>query len=98
MYVYCYTVAVTTSKAYGVIQAHSNRSRPHSKHEKEQQKLHGNSILEIVFVVPTAGGSYNDTRTQAHAHEPARRRSTVRGCHKRKRLEARLLYRGCLAF
>ena len=35
------------------------------------------------------------TRTHTHAHEPARR-NTVRGCHKGQKLEARLLYLGCL--
>ena len=33
-YCYCYTVAATTSKAYGVIQAHSSSSKQHSKNEK----------------------------------------------------------------
>ena len=47
------------------------------------------SLLLRLFLVPTAVGSYNDTRTHTQAHEPIGR-STVRGCHKGKSLK-----RGC---
>ena len=71
-YGYCYSVAATASKAYGVRQAHGS-SREHRKSEKEQQKLNGTSVLETaVFLVPTAVEFYNDTRTHTHAHEPTR--------------------------
>ena len=71
----CYSVAATTSKAYGVIQV-LQQGAYGSKRKNEQQKLNGTSILETVFLVPTAVGSRNDphahtcTLTNPHAEAP----------------------------
>ena len=67
---------------YYAMMAHSSSSsssRQHSsgQNEKEQEKLNGTtSVLKIVFLVPTAVGSYNDTHahtrtlTNTHAEAP----------------------------
>ena len=39
----------------------------------------------------------HSSRTCTHAHDSTGR-GTVRGCHKREKLDARLLYRGSRAF
>ena len=82
-YGYCCTVAATTSKAYGVIQATSSSSSQHSKMKKSNYKLNGTSIRETVFLA-TAVGPCNDTHTHARSQSC---RSTVRGCHEQKSLK-----------
>ena len=82
-YGYCYIMAAVTSKAYGVIQAHSSSSsRQHS-----EKTLNGTSVLyeTAVLLVPIAVEPYNDARTLTNTH-----RSTVRGCH-----QGKLLKRDC---
>ena len=56
---------------------------------KNNNKLISTNIVETVFLVPTAVGSYDDTRARTRhkdADEPIRR-STIRGCQKGKSLE-----------
>ena len=55
----------------------------------KEKKIHRTSPIETVLLVPTAVGSYNDTRAHTHAHKHTRS-SIVRGCHKGKSLK-----RGC---
>ena len=49
-----------------------------------------------VFLVPAGVRSYHDTRTHTHAHEPTQKHRSW--LSQREKREARLLYRGCLAF
>ena len=87
-YGHCYTVAATTSKAYGVTAAAGKR--------KKQRKLNGTSVLE------TVPGSYCcrilKYHTHTHAHSRTHTQKHRSWLSQTEKLEARQLSRGCLAF